>query len=96
MELIIPVIYGTAKTYNAIGRWALLVDDNTEVTTFYSRIASALNFKFFAATEVLEALQIVEKHGRPSFVISDLQLGNSSGILETAKDRTDGLVIVWI
>jgi len=25
-----------------------------------------------------------------------LDLGNSSGILETAKDRTDGLVIVWI
>lgn len=62
------------------GNWALLVDDNGEVTTFYSRIAEALKLRYNTAASVAEALKIVEANGKPRLVITDIQLGDSSGL----------------
>lgn len=62
------------------GQWALLVDDNAEVTTFYSRVAEALGFKYFTAASVIEAEGILKGHGKPRLVITDIQLGEGSGL----------------
>jgi CheY-like chemotaxis protein len=62
------------------GQWALLVDDNEEITTFYSRVAEALNLQFFTATSLSEAESILEREDRPRLVISDLQINGGSGL----------------
>jgi CheY-like chemotaxis protein len=73
----------------ARGKWALFVDDNPQVTTFYGRIAEALTIPFFTAASVTEALSIVEREGQPRFVISDLQLGEETGldVVRTLRER---------
>lgn len=61
-------------------RWILLVEDNEEVTTFYSRIAEVLNLEHEAASSVEEAMAVIEKRGEPCLVITDMQLRESSGV----------------
>ncbi len=63
-----------------LNNWALLVDDNSEVTTFYARIADALKLRYSTAASVSEALKIIETNGKPRLVITDIQLGDSSGL----------------
>jgi len=62
------------------GKWALFVDDNPQVTAFYGRVAEALAISFYAAPSVTDALKIVEREGQPRFAISDLQLGEETGL----------------
>lgn len=62
------------------GNWTLLVDDSPEVLTFYARIAQALRLPYETATDVQEALSLVDQKGCPRFVVTDIQLQNSSGI----------------
>jgi CheY-like chemotaxis protein len=71
------------------GKWALFVDDNPQVTAFYGRIAEALTIPFSSAPSVTEALKIVEREGQPRFVISDLQLGDETGLdlVRTLRER---------
>ena len=63
------------------GGWILLVDDNPEVTIFYSRVAEALNLTHFTAASCDEAQKILDERGRPRLVITDLQLGAGSGLV---------------
>lgn len=67
------------------GQWVLLVDDREEVTIFYSRVAHALSLKYFTAASVVEAIDIVEREGRPRLVITDIELGEHSGV-DLVKD----------
>ncbi|RMG43708.1 MAG: response regulator [Candidatus Dadabacteria bacterium] len=60
--------------------WALFVDDNREVTTFYTRVADALNLKSRAAESVAEAIEILKVEGAPQLVITDLRLKQGSGV----------------
>lgn len=60
--------------------WLLLVDDNPQVLTFYTRIAEALELKFRTAGSLAEARQILEQHGSPRLVISDIQLTDGLGL----------------
>ncbi|MBX7139142.1 MAG: response regulator [Oligoflexia bacterium] len=60
-------------------QWILLVDDNVEVTTFYSRVAGALDLGCASAESLSAAQQILDSRGRPRLVITDLQLGQDSG-----------------
>lgn len=64
----------------ARGRWALFVDDNPQVTTFYGRIADALSLPFFTAASVSEARRLIAREGAPRLVVTDLQLGEESGL----------------
>ena len=76
----LPAAKLSNKTHSQRGQWVLLVDDNPEVTTFYSRVAEALSLKYYTAASVPEAEVLVEEQGRPRLVITDIQLGNSSGL----------------
>lgn len=60
--------------------WVLLVDDQAEVTTFYARVAQALNLASATAVSVEQALALVAQKGKPQLVITDIQLGSSSGL----------------
>jgi CheY-like chemotaxis protein len=62
------------------GAWALLVDDNPQVTQFYARIASALGLPYHLADSTHEALRLLDCHGKPRIVITDIQLGEGSGL----------------
>ena len=62
------------------GNWVLLVDDNEQVMTFYSRIAEALGMQFKTAGSFEQAVEILRTEGRPRLVITDIQLANSSGL----------------
>lgn len=79
-ELSLPAVHASGDVKIELGQWALLVDDNPQVTTFYARVAEALNLKYFAASSVSEAEHEVQQHGRPRLVITDIQLGSSSGL----------------
>lgn len=71
---------GTAVALGGLVGWALFVDDNAQVTTFYARVAEALNLPYHTAASLVEAFEIVKTHGRPRFVITDVQLGVGSGL----------------
>ena len=60
--------------------WALLVDDQSTLTDFYSRIARAIGLRAEVAHSVDEATGLVEQHGRPTLVITDIHLGDSDGL----------------
>lgn len=60
--------------------WALMVDDQPSLTTFYARIAKALDMNPILASSVPEAKNVIMGNGRPEFVLTDLHLGSSNGI----------------
>jgi DNA-binding response OmpR family regulator len=60
--------------------WILLVDDNVQVTGFYARVAEALEHRYHTAASLGEAQAIIAREGRPRLVVSDLQLGDGSGL----------------
>ncbi|MBX7145533.1 MAG: response regulator [Oligoflexia bacterium] len=68
------------KTRSSVGQWALLVDDNRQVTDFYARVADALGIPYHVGASVVEAEKIVREHGRPRIVITDIQMGEDSGL----------------
>jgi CheY-like chemotaxis protein len=70
------------------GRWALFVDDNPQVTGFYGRIAEAFSLPFMSASSVTEAVKILDTEGSPRFVMTDLQLGEESGLDLVRELRT--------
>lgn len=61
-------------------RWVLLVDDKVDVVTFYSRIADALELPYVTAESVAAARRIIDARGAPSLLITDIHLGNESGL----------------
>lgn len=69
-----PEVQGSGQS------WALLVDDQSTLTDFYSRIARAIGLRAEVAHSVNEATQLVEQHGRPTLVITDIHLGESDGL----------------
>lgn len=80
VELRLPAASAAGKLRVEQGHWALLVDDNAQVTTFYARVAEALNLKYVSAASVEEAEQKIDEHGRPRIVVTDIQLGEGSGL----------------
>ncbi|MBN8548666.1 MAG: response regulator, partial [Deltaproteobacteria bacterium] len=80
IELTLPVARSSGSMHIEAGQWALLVDDNAQVTTFYSRVAEALSLKYASAASVAEAERMIEERGRPRIVITDIQLGTGSGL----------------
>ena len=61
-------------------RWALFVDDNPQVTSFYGRVAEALELPYRTAASVNEASALLELGGLPCLVITDVQLGQGTGL----------------
>lgn len=80
IEITLPVARSSGSLRIEAGQWALLVDDNAQVTTFYARVAEALSLKYFSAASVSEAETKIQAHGRPRIVITDIQLGTGSGL----------------
>jgi two-component system chemotaxis response regulator CheY len=62
------------------GDWVLLVDDNPDVTTFYARIIDAMELPHETADSLGEAREVLARAGRPKLVITDVQLGDGSGL----------------
>lgn len=66
---------------SAVARpWALVVDDQPALVDFYRKIATALNIPPVIAASVPDAEVLLKEHGRPSFVLTDIHLGNSNGL----------------
>jgi len=79
--------------------WILLVDDNPHVTSFYARVAEAMQQRYYTAASVEEARAIVNREGAPRLVVTDLQLGEGSGLdllreLRMRFDATLPIVVV--
>jgi two-component system chemotaxis response regulator CheY len=99
MVLTLPCQNIVALARQPAGYWALLVDNSPEVTTFYARVAEALNLKFFTAMSVREAEEILRQNGKPRLVITDIKLGESSGLdlvrtLRSQFDRELPIIVV--
>ena len=77
--LVLPRFY---QKYNSTSsqRWALMVDDQPALTSFYSRLAKGLNLVPEVASSVNQAIEILEEKGKPIFVLTDLHLGKSYGL----------------
>jgi signal transduction histidine kinase/CheY-like chemotaxis protein len=60
--------------------WSLVVDDQSNLTDFYSKVSKALEFLPRSANSVEAAISIVEEFGTPGFVITDIHLGPSNGL----------------
>lgn len=69
--------------------WALLVDDQPTLTDFYSRIARAFHLVPEVASSVPEAIDVLERRGRPTLVMTDIHLGASDGLDLVRKIRSD-------
>lgn len=61
-------------------QWILFVDDKKDITTFYGHVAQALKLDCSVAHDVTEARAILESRGAPSLLVTDIQLGNQSGL----------------
>lgn len=85
----LPRVVAPAVVTLSTGQWVLLVDDNAEVITFYARVAEALSLRYSTASSVAEALRLLDAQGEPRLVISDLQLGDDSGLtlVTTVRQR---------
>jgi CheY-like chemotaxis protein len=71
--------------------WMMIVDDTPEVLNFYARVAEALGIKFYSADSVASAKRIVAVHGIPELLLTDIQLGDGSGLdLLKALKRDSG------
>lgn len=69
------------------GDWALLVDDQPTLTDFYSRLVTAMEILPCVADSVDAALDVVDRQGKPSMVITDIHLGASNGLTLVAELR---------
>jgi CheY-like chemotaxis protein len=78
--LSLPKGVGEPRRAPTRGKWALFVDDNPQVTGYYGRIAEAFNLPFRSAASVTEAIALLDREGQPRFVLTDLQLGEESGL----------------
>ena len=67
------------KDFSMIAPWALMVDDQPALAEFYSRLAKAVDLAPAVATTLGEAIAIVERRGKPSFVLTDIHLGSGDG-----------------
>ena len=61
-------------------RWILLVDDNPQVTMFYAMVAEALTLPHRTAASFKEAQALLDECGKPQLVVTDVQLGDGSGL----------------
>ena len=80
LRLSLPRIQLERTVEAGVGQWVLLVDDSTEVTTFYTHVAEALNLRFAIAATVAEAESLLARQGRPKLVITDVNLTDGSGL----------------
>jgi len=69
----------TKRAKNTTG-WALMVDDQPALTDFYARIAKALNLTPIIASSVPDAVAILQEKGEPTFILTDLHMGNTYGL----------------
>ena len=78
--------------------WALLVDDQQSVVDFYSRIAKALEFEPETACSLDEAESLILELGEPSFVLTDLHLGKSSGfsVIKSIREKFGEYVPIMV
>ena len=60
--------------------WALLVDDQLNLTDFYAKLIGALGLVPITANTLDKAINAVKDSGKPVLVVTDIQLGNSSGL----------------
>ncbi len=60
--------------------WSLVVDDQSNLTDFYSKVSKALEFVPRSANSVESAIEIIEEYGSPGFVITDIHMGSSNGL----------------
>lgn len=79
MELSLPVRESSGEVELEEG-WILLLDDNSEVLAFYTRIVEALELSYHCASSVKEAYDQLRDFGSPVLIISDIQLPDGNGI----------------
>jgi CheY-like chemotaxis protein len=79
MELSLPIRELSGEVTLEEG-WILLLDDNSEVLAFYTRIVEALELSYHCASSVKEAYDRLRDFGRPVLIISDIQLPDGNGI----------------
>ncbi len=60
--------------------WALIVDDQPALGEMYARLLRALSLMPLVAHSVADALVITKEKGRPSIVLTDIHLGEVSGL----------------
>ena len=80
LVLSFPLAPEKAETVTSDVGWLLLVDDSPAVSTFYARVADALQLSYRSADSVQKAKDIVESEGCPRLVVSDIQLPDGSGL----------------
>lgn len=78
--LTVPSATRAVREVRSFEGWALLVDDNPQVTTFYGRVAEAMRLRHYTAAAIAEAEALVATHGAPRIVVTDIQLGDGSGL----------------
>ncbi len=61
-------------------QWVLFVDDDSEISVFYERVAGALNLEAHTAASCAEARKMLDDLGRPRILITDLELQDGSGV----------------
>ncbi len=79
-ELKLPSAEIQKATQKRKDAWILLVDDKVQITSFYARVAEALQLTYETADSVDRAEELVKSNGCPLLVITDIQLGESSGL----------------
>jgi len=99
LTLALPRVKLERTVEAGVGQWVLLVDDSTEVTSFYSHVAEALNLRFSVAATLAEAESLLARQGRPRLLITDVNLADGSGldlVQQVRKQFGRGLPIIAV
>lgn len=78
--------------------WCLFVDDSEQIITFYQHVADVLELNYSTATTLAEARGLIEDCGKPTLVVTDLQLGAETGLslIKELRDQFDDSVAIIV
>jgi CheY-like chemotaxis protein len=92
-----PIVGTAIRPLNAPS-WVLIADDDADHRVLLSGVIRRAGFDVREASDGLELLDIISKHGRPACVVTDLMMPRLSGfgVLEHLRESDPGLPVVLI
>lgn len=87
------------SSIKGVSDWCLFVDDSDQVSSFYRHIADVLELDYAIAATLDGAYDLISQRGRPGLVVTDIQLGQDSGltlIAELQQRYQDQVAIVVV
>lgn len=98
LQLTLPCREGKELSVTSSG-WALLVDDKSELTSFYAKVANACHIEPVEALNCTAARRALAERGNlPAFIVTDLVIGEEDGteFVEFIRKNVSGSIPIIV